>query len=135
MTRNNVLKADVKLETADQLRAAHGMSGSLKRLTLKDIYRTISIKDIVGEYRNEYGHGYAWKERYRWVSLIRINPLKWHKTIQGWELNDRMAKTLSQEITKEIDAEIIKLLMDSRIETATDPEAIKQLNALIGISE
>jgi len=130
-----MLKAELKNESVDQLMCAHGMCAPPARLTWKEIYATISQKHlvIIGEYRNKRGRVYEWKFRYRWVELLLSNPLKWKSFIQDWVIEDQLAKTLSSEIQKELDAEIVQLLVNlGGVEMAKDPESIRQLKALAG---
>jgi len=126
-----MLKAEVKFESEEQLRCAHGMcTPSAPPASWKEIRDVLLRKTIVGEYDN------GWKWGRGWVQLLKINPRRWKMTVLDWVFAERIGAALSAEITKEIDAEIIEMLTNlSRVETATDPEVIKKLGKLIGYDE
>jgi hypothetical protein len=112
-----VLKAEVKSESVEELRCAHGMCAPLKPLTWKEIFRTL-LKDHI------------------WIQLLKINPLKWKLTIAQWEFEDRLSDILAEEIRKEIDAEIVEMLSRlSHVETTTDPAVLKKLGEMVGYHE
>jgi hypothetical protein len=101
-----MLKAEVKSESAEQLRGAHGMCApSAPPASWKEIRDALFLKTIVGEYNG----GWIWRRG--WVELLRINPRRWKMTVLDWVFAERIGAVLAAEITKEIDAEIIKQLM------------------------
>ncbi len=100
-----MLKAEVKFESEEQLRCAHGICAPQPLPTWKEIYNVLCRKTIVGEYND------GWKWRRGWIQLLTINPRRWKITLRDWVVAERMGKLLSEEIIKEIDAEIIAELL------------------------
>jgi len=126
-----VLKAETTFETADQLRRAHGMcTPTAPPASWKEIRDVLLRKTIVGEYND----GWVWGRG--WTQLLKINPRRWKITVLDWVFAERFGAIMAEEIRKEIDAEIIALLMASAsVETAKTPEAVKALGTLLGYDE
>jgi hypothetical protein len=95
-----VLKTEMKLETEEYLRSAHGMRATSSP-SWREIYDVLRNKTIVGEYND----GWIWRRG--WVQLLTINLRRWKITIYDWVVAERMGKALAEEIRKEIDQEII----------------------------